>query len=137
MPEKTGKTIFTNGVQLFLELQRRQLGFRLLLSGGEPHPKTGALTGPVAEQSLKGLHFDCVVLSAAGLMQEQGDVTAATPETAAIKKAFLAHADQTVLALDTSKFNFLAPYKWATLWDFDLLVTEKGLQKITKKSRER
>ena len=45
-PENPNPFIMTNGVPLFLELQKRNVGYRLALTGGEPHPRTGSLIGP-------------------------------------------------------------------------------------------
>ena len=116
----------TNGIPLFLELQRRNAGFRLALTGGEPHPRTGSLVGPLAVKSLEGMRFDFAVVSAAGLMEDDGNVYDSTAEGAAVKQAFMARANRRILALDSTKINFLAPYPLGTLGDFDLVVTEAG-----------
>jgi len=126
-PENSPMFVLTNGVPLFQELQRRNVGFRMAITGGEMHSRTGSLIGPLAVRSLEGLRFDFAVVSAVGFMEDDGQVYDSTPEGAAIKQAFLARANKTVLALDKSKFNFLAPYSLGTLKDFDLLVTEDGV----------
>lgn len=120
--------VITNGVPLFLELQRRNAGFRLAITGGEPHPRTGSLVGPLAVKSLEGMRFDFAVVSAAGLMEDDGNVYDSTAEGAAIKQAFMARATRRILAVDTTKINFLAPYPLATVGDFDMIVTENGLR---------
>ena len=81
------------------------------------------------------MRFDCVVLSAAGLMEEEGMICDSAPEDAAIKQAFLARAGRAILALDKTKINFLAPYPLGRLSQFDLLVTEDGVQEVKKGRR--
>ncbi|HEY3321120.1 MAG TPA: DeoR/GlpR family DNA-binding transcription regulator [Planctomycetota bacterium] len=125
--------ILTNGVPLFQELQRLNLGYRIALTGGEPHPRTDSLIGPLAIKSLEGMRFDLAVVSAVGLMEEEGQTYDATAEDCAVKQAFLARATTRVLALDTTKVNFLAPYPSSPLSDFDLLVTENGVRELDRK----
>jgi DeoR/GlpR family transcriptional regulator of sugar metabolism len=79
--------IITNGVPHFEALHRRNAGFHIALTGGELHPKTESLVGPLAVKSLEGLRFDFAVVSAAGWMQDTGEVYDSTPEGAAMKLA--------------------------------------------------
>ena len=129
---KEGQRVFiiTNGIPLFQELMQRGAGFHVALTGGELHPRTESLVGPLAVKSLEGLRFEYAVVSSAGLMQDTGEVYDATPEGAAMKQAFLGRANKKILALDTSKFNMIAPYPLGKLSDFDLLVTEDGVTEL-------
>src|SRR6185436_6878341 len=117
-------------VPLFQELLRRNVGFRLALTGGEPHPRTGSLVGPLVIKTLEGMRFDYAIFSAAGLMEDEGQVYDSTPEGAAVKKAMMARANKTILAIDSTKMIFLAPYSLGVLSDFDLLETENGVRDI-------
>jgi len=134
-PENRSMFIVTHGIPLFMELQRRKLGIRVALTGGEPHPRTESLIGPLAIKTLEGLRFDFAVVSAAGLMEELSEVYDATPEGAAIKQAMLSRAHKSILAIDRSKMNFLAPYSLGTLDNFDLVVTEEGVRETKKRRR--
>lgn len=129
---KTGLSIFiiTNGIPMFQELILRGVGFHAALTGGELHPRTESLVGPLAVKSLEGLRFEYAVVSSAGLMQDSGEIYDATPEGAAMKQAFLSRANRKILALDKSKFNLIAPYPLGILSAFDLLVTEDGVQEL-------
>jgi DeoR/GlpR family transcriptional regulator of sugar metabolism len=131
-----GMFVVTDGIPMFTELQQRNLGIRVALTGGEAHPKTGSLIGPQAIKSLEGLRFDWAIVSAAGLMEDTGDIGDATPEMPAFKQALLARATKTALALDRSKINFLGPYLWGKLEDFDYLVTEDGPQETKGTKRK-
>jgi len=135
LPAGRGPSIITNSVPLFQELLRRQEGFRVLLTGGEPQARSGSLVGPLAIRSLEGLRFDYAVISVAGLMEEQGLLFDSTPEDAALKQAFLARADKAILAVDKTKINFLAPYPLGDLSAFDWLVTEDGVNEVGRKAK--
>ncbi len=129
-PSGSSLFILTNGIPLFQELRRRNAGFRLALSGGEPHPRTESLVGPLAIQSVEGLRFDFAVVSAVGLMEDEGAIYDATPEGVAVKQAFLSRAHKKVLALVRSKLNVLAPYLLGRLSEFDAWVTEDGVREV-------
>jgi DeoR family fructose operon transcriptional repressor len=120
----------TNSVPLFEELLRRDAGFRVALTGGEPQARTGSLVGPLAIRSLEGMRFDFAVVSAAGVMMEEGQVYEATPEDAAVKQAMLSRANKRILAVDRTKINFLAGYPLGKLSDYDILVTEDGPREL-------
>lgn len=130
-----GLFILTNGVPLFQALLARRAGFRVALTGGEPHPRTGSLVGPMVIKSLEGMRFDYAVISAAGLMEDEGQIFDSTPEGAAVKQALLARANKSILCMDKTKINFLAPYPLGMLTDFDVLVTEDGPRPIARARR--
>jgi DeoR family transcriptional regulator, aga operon transcriptional repressor len=125
--------IITNGIPLFLELRRRGPAFHVALTGGEPHPRTDSLVGPLAVKSLEGLRFDIAVVSAAGVMEDEGAVFDSTAEGPAVKQAFLVRATRRVLAIDRSKLGNPAPYPLGALADFDLLVTEDGPRELPRR----
>lgn len=136
-PAKGGASVFiiTNGIPLFQELLRRDAGFQVALTGGELHPRTESLVGPLAVKSLEGLRFDFAVVSVAGLMEDTGEIYDATPEGAAMKLAFLGRATKKILAVDRSKLNTIAPYPLGRLADFDLLATEDGVKELRRRKK--
>jgi DeoR/GlpR family transcriptional regulator of sugar metabolism len=127
-----GPFILTNGVPVFMELQKRNVGFRLALTGGEPHPRTGSLVGPLAIKNLEGMRFDFAIISAAGVMEDEGQVYDSTPEGSAVKQAFLARANKSILVVDKTKINFLAPYPLGLISDFDIMITEDGPRELRR-----
>jgi DeoR/GlpR family transcriptional regulator of sugar metabolism len=134
-PENSNMFIITHGIPLFTELRRNKPEIRVALTGGEPHPRTDSLVGPLAIKTLEGMRFDFAVVSAAGLMEEEGQIYDATAEGAAIKQALLARATRTILAIDKSKINLLAPYPLDTVSNFDMIVTEDGVREIRRARR--
>ncbi|MEI6234850.1 MAG: DeoR/GlpR family DNA-binding transcription regulator [Planctomycetota bacterium] len=130
-----GQNVFviTNGIPHFEALRRRDAGFHVAITGGELHPRTESLVGPLAVKALEGLRFDFAVVSAAGLMEDTGQLYDGTPEGAAMKLAFLGRSTKRILALDNSKLNLIAPYSLGDLSDFDLMVTEDGVRDLKRR----
>ncbi|MCW8129018.1 MAG: DeoR/GlpR transcriptional regulator [Planctomycetota bacterium] len=126
--------VVTGGVPLFHELMNRGGRVRIALHGGEPHPRTGSLVGPLALASLKVMRFDWAVVSAVGMMEDEGVVYDSTPEEAEIKRAYMAQARRKVLAIDTTKLNRSAPYRLADLSEFDAWVNEEGIHWTSRKA---
>ncbi|MCZ7645367.1 MAG: DeoR/GlpR family DNA-binding transcription regulator [Planctomycetota bacterium] len=122
--------VVTGGMPLFGELYHHPSGIRVALHGGEPHPRTGSLIGPLALASLAEMRFDWAVVSTASLMREEGVAYDSTPEEAELKRAYMQHARKKVLALDGTKFDLSAPFKLADLDEFDALVTEDGVKEL-------
>ena len=118
-PAPAGQTVFviTNGIPHFEALRRRDAGFHVAITGGELHPRTESLVGPLAVKALEGLRFDYSIVSAAGLMEDTGELYDGTPEGAAMKLAFLGRSTKRILALDNSKLNMIAPYSLGVLSD--------------------
>jgi DeoR family fructose operon transcriptional repressor len=127
--------IVTNGIPLFQELLRRNAGFRVAMTGGEQHPRTESMVGPLAIKSVEGMRFDYAVVSAAGVATDDGIVYDSTSEGVALKQTLLARANKKVLAVDRSKFSLLAPYSLGALADFDIVVTEAGIMPSARRTR--
>jgi DeoR/GlpR family transcriptional regulator of sugar metabolism len=118
--------IVTGGLPLFSELLRRRDGLRVALHGGEPHARTGSLVGPLALASLGDMRFDFAVMSALGILEEEGTIYVSNPEEVELKRAYVARARKKILAIDSSKLGQSGAYLLGPLGDFDWIVTEKG-----------
>ena len=119
--------IIAGGIPIFHDLFEKKDGVRVALHGGEPHPLTGSLVGPMAVASIKEIRADWAVISAAGLLEDESAVFETTPEEADIKRAYLDSARKSVLALDHSKLGISAPYKLTDLNRFEVIVTDEGI----------
>jgi DeoR/GlpR family transcriptional regulator of sugar metabolism len=123
--EARDQLIVTGGLPLFNELMRRHDGLRVALHGGEPHPRTGSLVGPLALASLGDMRFDWAVVSAVGLLEHEGNVYVSNAEELEVKRSYLTRARRKILAVDTSKLGRAGAYRLGPLSDFDHVVTEK------------
>jgi DeoR/GlpR family transcriptional regulator of sugar metabolism len=117
--------IVTGSLQQFSELVRHR-GRGVACHGGEAHPLTGTLVGPMALAGLGDLRFDWAVVSAMGVVLEDGAAFDASPEEVAVKRAYLERARRKLLAIDSSKVGLSGAYKLANLADFDVIVLETG-----------
>ena len=124
--------VVAGGLPLFSEMQRRCPRTRVALVGGEALPRTGTLVGRLALASLEGLRFDWAVVSALGVLEEEGAVFDSNPEEVEVKRAFLARARRKALAVDSAKIGLSGAYKFADLSAFDAYVTEAGLRDIPR-----
>jgi DeoR family transcriptional regulator, fructose operon transcriptional repressor len=127
-------TVLTNGLETYRELSRRSLD-RIILTGGELHPETGSLVGPIAEKVCKGLAVRRLFISAGGVDSSLG-ATERYLEEAQIKHALADNAAEVILAVDVSKLD--APeLAQAVAWDeVSVLVTELPPKSVPREYRD-
>lgn len=97
---------------------------RLLLPGGEPRPGELALTGPLAEASLRALRFDTAVLGCCGLTAD--GLTAYDLADAAVKRAVIASARRVIAVAEPAKFSRVALAHVAPVAALSAVVTTTG-----------
>ena len=127
-------TVLTNGLETYRELSRRSLD-RIILTGGELHPETGSLVGPIAERVSQGLAVRRLFISAAGVDSSLG-ATEGYLEEAQIKHALAENAAEVILAVDVSKLD--APeLAQSVAWDeISVLVTELPPKSVPREYRD-
>ena len=98
-------------------------GVQVLLSGGSLRGATHALVGPLAEQSLAGLHVRTLFVSGNGLSAERG---LSTPDvlTAAVDRRLAATADTIVVLVDHTKVGVEAMSRTVPTAAIDRLITD-------------
>ena len=96
-------TVVTNGLETHRALARRSVA-RVILTGGELHPDTGSLVGPVGLKVARALSVQRLFISAGGVDGALG-ATERYLEEAEIKHALAEHAAEVVLAVATSKLD--------------------------------
>lgn len=97
---------------------------KLLLAGGEPRPGELALTGPLAEASIRSLRFDTAIIGPCGLNATNG-LTAHDLADAAIKRAAIASARRVIAVSDSSKFARTALAYVTGINTLDTVVTDE------------
>lgn len=117
--------IVTGSLQQFSELVRHR-GSGVACHGGEAHQLTGTLVGPMALAGLGDLRFDWAIVSAMGVVLEDGAAFDGSPEEVSVKRAYLDRARRKLLAIDSSKIGLSGAYKLVNLADFDMIVLETG-----------
>ncbi len=112
-------TLMTNSVPLLNEAYK--CGAPICSTGGELRAISGALTGAVALAWMERFQADWAFLGSSGL--DAGAVATTEINEAAIKRQFIANARHVVLAADASKWNRVAPVRFARWEDFECWIT--------------
>ncbi|MEV4556757.1 DeoR/GlpR family DNA-binding transcription regulator [Kitasatospora sp. NPDC049285] len=128
--EVRGLTVVTNSLpvaELLREHEARNPGTgpALLLTGGTPTP-SAALVGPLADQAIRSLYVDVLVIGAHGVSERTGLTTPNLAE-AQTNRALIAAAGRVVAVADHSKWGVVGLSAFAALNEVDCFVTDSGL----------
>lgn len=113
LPRLHGVVYVTDSVGHARRLAAR--GHRTVVLGGELKPETEALVGPDALATLDRYRFACGFWGANGVSAACG-LTTPDIEEAQVKRVSMEHAERLYVLCDASKFDMVAPVKFA---DFD------------------
>ena len=127
-------TVLTNGLETYHELSRRSLD-RIILTGGELHPETGSLVGPIAEKVCNGLAVRRLFISAGGVDLSLG-ATERYLEEAQIKHALAENATEVILAADISKLDAPELAQSVAWHEISFLVTELPPESVPRAYRD-
>ncbi|MFJ1751756.1 DeoR/GlpR family DNA-binding transcription regulator [Kitasatospora sp. NPDC088134] len=122
-----GLTVVTNSLPV-AELVRARGGEKgpaLLLTGGAP-TRSAALVGPLADQSIRSLHVDLLIIGAHGVSERAGLTTPNLAE-AETNRALIASAHRTVAVADHTKWGVVGLSSFAALTDVDCFITDHGI----------
>lgn len=119
-------TVVTNSMLIAQVLQEgSDIGQTVILTGGSRTP-SDALVGPVAVDSLRGLHVDLLFLGVHGMTLGAGLTTPNLVE-AATNRALVAAAARTVVTADHSKWGVVGLSSFGRLEEVECLVTDAAL----------
>ncbi len=122
LKEKRNLTVITNSVEIVMELSDVQ-GWTILSTGGQLRPDSLALVGHQVPQALSRYHVDKAIISCKGIDPAAG-ITDSAENHALAKQAMLRAARQTILALDSSKFDKVSFVEIAPLSRVQAVVTD-------------
>lgn len=125
LPEGQDLTVVTTGLPIALDLAGRA-GFTVHLIGGRVRDRTLAAVDDWAVSTLRGVRVDIAFLGTNGFSGEDGLTTPDSAE-AAVKRAALGIAGQTVLLADNTKINAKCLCRYGAASDIDLLITDDGV----------
>ncbi|MGW3044946.1 DeoR/GlpR family DNA-binding transcription regulator [Kitasatospora sp. NPDC001159] len=97
----------------------------LLLTGGSP-TRSAALVGALADQTIRSLHVDLLILGVHGV-HEQAGLTTPNLAEAQTNRALIASARRTVVVADHTKWGVVGLSSFATLEEVDCFVTDDAL----------
>ncbi|TWT42889.1 DeoR/GlpR family DNA-binding transcription regulator [Botrimarina hoheduenensis] len=122
-PKDCPVTVVSNGLDAVRWLADRT-DVKVVCTGGEFDAAGACFVGPLAEASLRQFAFQKAFVSCAALDTTRGPSEASLSH-AAIKRTFLAMADEAWLVADSSKFGHRSGCYFAALNDFTGLVTDQ------------
>jgi DeoR family transcriptional regulator of aga operon len=115
-------TVVTNALNIASELAVRP-NLKLVVTGGTARPESYELVGPLAEQSLAGLHLDLVVIGVDGIDAIAGCTTHHEVE-AHTDLALIRRADRVVVVADSSKIGRSAFARICDIGSVHQLITD-------------
>jgi DeoR/GlpR family transcriptional regulator of sugar metabolism len=128
-------TVVTNSMLIAQVLQEgTDIGQTVILTGGSRTP-SDALVGPVAVDSLRGLHVDLLFLGVHGMTARAGLTTPNIVE-AETNRALVASATRVVVCADHTKWGVVGLASFGTLADVERVVTDRGLSRAAHEAIE-
>jgi DeoR/GlpR family transcriptional regulator of sugar metabolism len=124
LPDLVPLTVITNSLTVVQEL-RAVDDIHLIVLGGDYWPRHDAFCGLACEAAASALRADILFMSSTAIT---GGVAYQPDQDMAIaKRAMIAAAARRILLVDHSKFGRVALHRLAPLSDFDLIVTDDGI----------
>ncbi len=120
---KKGLTIVTNSIEIILELSGLRENWKVISTGGNLYQDVFAFFGRQAEETIRSFHVDKAIISCTGL-DLSGSFTEAGIENANMKQAMMASAKETILAMDSHKFDRTAFLSVGELRQVSAIVTD-------------
>ncbi|MFF2213376.1 DeoR/GlpR family DNA-binding transcription regulator [Streptomyces antibioticus] len=117
-----GITVVTNSLSLTRVAGAAGIG--IVMVGGTYRAELDANAGPLAHDATSRLRSDIVFMSSPAV--HEGGCYHPDQDSILVKRAAIAGARERILLADSSKFTRVAPYAFAALDDFDLVVTDSG-----------
>ncbi|UOQ44989.1 DeoR/GlpR family DNA-binding transcription regulator [Halobacillus salinarum] len=115
-------TVITNSVKVAVELSKKEK-VNVISTGGMLLPKSLSFVGPLAENSLTTYHVDKAFISCKGV-HLRGGLTDSNEWQALIKRQMMNIADETVLMVDSSKFDIRTFVQIGRLADVSSVLTD-------------
>ena len=124
IPQEIEITVVCNALNI-ADRAVRKPNMTLILMGGEYHAATSSFYGLGAESMFSQLGISTGFFSAAGVDARLGATCSHHNETKP-KQAAMAAAKRRILVIDSSKFSKVLPARYASIDEFDLILTERG-----------
>ena len=131
---RSNLSVMTNGLNIASALAATD-GIDVRVTGGALRKKSMSFFGRQAEESLRYLHFDKLILGADGIETRVG-VTTHFEQEASLNRMMCEVARQVILVADSSKFGRCGSHVICKLKDIDVLVTDAGVPRELPKMLE-
>ncbi|GAA0373596.1 DeoR/GlpR family DNA-binding transcription regulator [Paenibacillus motobuensis] len=120
--ERDNLTIITNSIIILNEFN--QTSHTIISTGGSLRPKASSLIGPVARQTIQNYNVDIALFSCKGISMMSGITDSNEPESE-LKQAMSQQARQTILLIDSSKFDHIGFVKMLEFKQISYIITDR------------
>lgn len=127
-------TVFTHSVAVAQELASKR-SLHLYVIGGRVRTRTLANVDEWALRQLAELRVDVAFVGTNGFSVRRG-LSTPDPAEAAVKRAICLAAAQTIVLADHTKLDQEAAVRFAAIDEFDVMVSDRGLDAMTRRSLE-
>lgn len=104
----------------------------VLSLGGDYHPTYQAFIGHLCENAVAGIRVNTLICSTSAV--DSGIALIQDPGVARVKQAMMRAAKHKVLMFDSEKYGKVALHAFAPLLDFDVVITDDGLDDAISES---
>ncbi|MCD8224068.1 MAG: DeoR/GlpR family DNA-binding transcription regulator [Clostridiales bacterium] len=114
-------TIVTNGLRVVPRIQNSD--FTVHVIGGKMSRRSHGFYGPLTETALRRFNFDIAFFSPVAVTP-QNFAAETSPDAASVRQVAMAQAKRSVLMFDHTKIGQTRTYNFASLDDFNYLITD-------------
>jgi len=125
LKKKKGLQIITNSLQAATELTNYP-DMEVIIIGGKIEQERRSIYGPVSVEQVSEYHVKKAFIGTEGVSLKMG-LTAYGSNESNVSKAISSSADQVFLLCDSSKIEKISFYRFCSLSDIDVLITDKGI----------
>lgn len=125
-------TVFTNGINLALELARKSMP-QISVIGGTLSRNNFATSGQASFDFLDQINIDMAFLATTAFTLD-GGFTCGSSSEAEIKKMVIKKAKRKIMLMDSSKADKVMPYTFAQFSDIDVLISDGKLSEEIKQA---
>ncbi|RBP42249.1 DeoR/GlpR family DNA-binding transcription regulator [Garciella nitratireducens] len=134
LKDYSGLKILTNGT-ITAQLLSENLHIQVTCVGGRVHPRNSSINGAIAYRFISNFHAELALLSAKSL--SKFGAMEFSEEEAIVRKAYQEHAKQTLLLIDSTKFEISCFHQSLPFEKIDYILSDqplpKDLQNIAEK----
>lgn len=120
-------TVLTNSLTAMVELSNKS-NIKLINIGGEYDLGTNAMIGSITHRNIKHFYADKTLFSVKAVMRNRG-VMDSKEELAEIKRLMIEHARESIMLLDSSKFDRAALVQVVSMNQIQQVITDYDMDK--------
>jgi DeoR family transcriptional regulator, deoxyribose operon repressor len=126
IPEEKGISVLCYNLNNLLEVRKKK-GCQLIIAGGVFHENTLMFESKEGISFIKNYRINKAFISAAGINERLG-VTCMNYYEVEAKRAVIESSEMKILMADSSKFGKTRPAYFAEISDFDVIITDSGIE---------